>query len=46
VPADGHPWPPIGRNGNFGTSPFFRQLFGQTSAGVYTNSKRAAGKEQ
>ena len=38
---------PIGRSGDFGTSPFFGQLFGQASAClVYANNGRAGRKEQ
>ena len=35
VPCRWAPWLPIGRNGDFGTSPFFGQLFGQVSACLY-----------
>jgi len=35
------------RNGDFGTSPFFGQLFGQVSACLYVPlNGRAGGKEQ
>ena len=38
---------PIGRNEDFGTSPFFGQLFGQVSACLYVPlNGRAGGKQQ